>query len=112
MREINEQRRASGQACARQKSHGIGIPAHEIAEQLGGVLAVAFAENAIAEAATHGGIQHTFLLKAGEGIGIENLGPLVAVVASGISDGAAEKMAKTTGYRGCLGLQWCEVTLK
>mmetsp|Transcript_27760 Transcript_27760/g.65566 ORF Transcript_27760/g.65566 Transcript_27760/m.65566 type:complete len:616 (+) Transcript_27760:208-2055(+) len=78
-------RRASGEAIVLEQRLGRGVAAAEGAEHLGGMLAAAQGEHGVAEAAADGAhlllVVEADLLEGGEGVGRQDLGPLVRVVA-------------------------------
>ncbi len=74
------------------------VASHETSVEIIDWLGVALAEDVLAEGHAGGGIGETFLLEAGEGIGIEDFGPLVGIIASGVTGGGAEEVIEAADH--------------
>ncbi len=75
----------------------MGIAAHEVAEELGGIFGIAAGEDFFAEVATGLGVEDAFVLETGEGVGVEDLRPFIAVITGSVAGGVAEEMAEIEG---------------
>ena len=89
---------ALGQPVALQKGLWIEVPAHEIAEEFLGRLGITLGEHLGPQFPPHLGVQDPFLEEAGEGVGLEGLGPLVRIIAGGVACGVREEVVEPAGH--------------
>ena len=75
------------QTIALQQGSEFRSTAHEVLEELLRRLAVAFAEDAVAEGMAGGGIENPFFLESAEAVRIQHFRPFITVIAGRISHG-------------------------
>jgi len=92
-----------GEAGADEERLEFRIAAHEAAVEFVGGGGVALAEDVLAEGAAGLRVEDALALEAGEGVGIEHLGPFVGVIAGGVAGGAAEEVVETAHHGGRAG---------
>src|SRR4029453_1073443 len=86
-------RPVSSEPRAYQQRARVGLPPHKRAVEFGGVFAVALRQNIGSESLAHVPAENAALAEAGEGVGIQHLGPFVRVVSRAVTHWAAEQMS-------------------
>src|ERR1035437_8711960 len=80
------------QPGAPQQRIGVWVAAHEAAIEFGGVFAVALRQNLAAEGGADLAAEDAAIAEAGEGVGLQHLGPLIGVIARAVTHRRGEQV--------------------
>src|SRR6186713_1606047 len=93
-RSVTFELRGLREPAPHQQGVEIGIATHEVPKEFLRRLAVSLAEDAVAESGAGFRIEHAIAKETAEAVGIEDFGPLVAVIPGRIAHGTAENMSE------------------